>query len=84
MCYVYVLQSLLDRQLYIGYTNDLKRRIKEHNTRKDSIGIKKPFRLIYYEATISMQDATRREHNLKLKGNSYKELKKRIKNCIEM
>lgn len=70
MYYVYVLKSLLDRQLYIGYTNDLKRRIKEHNTRKDSIGIKKPFRLIYYEATISMQDATRKElhWNVKING----------------
>lgn len=29
--YVYVLKSLKNKNLYIGYTNNLKKRIKEHN-----------------------------------------------------
>lgn len=29
--YLYVLLSLKDNKLYIGSTNDLKRRIQEHN-----------------------------------------------------
>ena len=34
MNYVYVLKSSVDEELYIGSTNDLKRRFKEHNDRK--------------------------------------------------
>ena len=30
MHYVYVLQSLKDKKLYIDYTVDLRRRLKEH------------------------------------------------------
>jgi len=32
MYYVYVLLSLKDKKFYIGFTNDLKRRLKEHNS----------------------------------------------------
>lgn len=31
MFYNYVIQSLKDGQLYIGFTDDLKKRFKEHN-----------------------------------------------------
>ena len=34
MNYVYVLKSTVDGELYIGSTNDLKRRIGEHNNGK--------------------------------------------------
>lgn len=33
--YVYVLQSKKDRELYVGYTIDLRRRVKEHNCGKN-------------------------------------------------
>jgi len=32
MYYVYILKNSKDDNLYLGYTNDLKRRLKEHNT----------------------------------------------------
>ena len=32
MFYVYILKSLKDGNLYIGKTNDVERRIKEHNS----------------------------------------------------
>ena len=31
MFYTYVLQSMQDKDIYIGYTNNLKRRLLEHN-----------------------------------------------------
>ncbi|MEW6674972.1 MAG: GIY-YIG nuclease family protein [Nitrospirota bacterium] len=34
MHYVYVLLSEKDHKLYIGFTSDLKRRLKEHNEGK--------------------------------------------------
>lgn len=39
--YVYILQSLRNSSLYIGYTSDLKKRIKEHNS--DQSQATKPF-----------------------------------------
>jgi len=35
MFYVYILKSEKDGKLYIGYTNDLKRRLEEHNSGKN-------------------------------------------------
>jgi len=32
MFYIYMLKSKKGNKLYIGYTNNLKRRIKEHNS----------------------------------------------------
>ena len=48
MFYFYTLQSLKDKNLYSGYTRDLKKRIKEHNnghviSTKDRI----PFEIVY-------------------------------------
>ncbi len=81
---VYVLQSRKDKSVYIGYTNDLKRRIKEHNkglcpSTKGRI----PFQAIAYEAYSSEADARIREKRLKQFKNAYKELLKRISNCLE-
>ncbi|MFA5021739.1 MAG: GIY-YIG nuclease family protein [Patescibacteria group bacterium] len=35
MFYVYILKSLTDNKLYIGYSNNLQRRLKEHNSGKN-------------------------------------------------
>jgi putative endonuclease len=72
MFYVYILQSLKDRKLYIGYASNLKRRLKEHKT-GGSVSTKKrpPFRLLYYEAHSNEKDARRREGYFKTqKGKS--------------
>ena len=83
MYYFYVLKSKKDSELYFGYSNDLKERIKQHNS-GDSISTKlrKPFILIYYEAYFSQADAKHREYSVKLRGNAYLQLKRRIKNCV--
>lgn len=79
MFYVYVLRSEKDKKLYTGYTNDLKRRLEEHNSGKNtSTKFRVPFTLIYYEAYKSREDATHREKMLKLYGRSLGGLKRRI------
>ena len=72
MYYVYVLTSLKDSKLYIGFTNDLKRRLKEHNSGKNaSTKSRIPLELVYYEAHLSKADAMRRERYFKTtKGRS--------------
>ncbi len=64
--YVYVLESLKNGDRYIGYTSNLKKRIEEHNQGKSIYtGIRKPWKLIYFEGCTDMQDAKRRERYLK-------------------
>lgn len=64
--YVYVLLSQKDNDLYVGYTSDLKRRLQEHNAKKNfSTKMRLPMTLIYTEACLSKDDAQRREYYLK-------------------
>lgn len=66
MFYVYVLQSTKDYKLYIGYSADLKERIKEHSRGKvTSTKNRRPLVLIYYEAYREEKDARVREIFLK-------------------
>jgi len=83
MFYVYILKSKKDGSVYIGYTDDLQRRFKEHNDLKNkSTRNKAPFDLIYYEAYKSISDAKYRENNLKRFAKAYIQLKRRIKNSL--
>jgi putative endonuclease len=85
MFYVYILKSLKDDNLYIGSTNDLKRRMEEHNSGKVfSTKIRRPFKLVYYEAYLSEQAARKREHNLKLRANAFNQLKRRITESLKI
>ena len=78
MFYVYLLQSEKDGNLYTGYTNDLKRRIYEHNAGKNtSTAYRKPLKLIYYEAYIDKEDALGRELFLK-SGSGHRFIKKQL------
>ncbi len=79
MFYVYLLKSNKDKDLYIGFTTNLERRVKEHNNGMvPSTKLRKPFELIYLEGYKSEKDARRREENLKLKSRAFAQLKKRI------
>ncbi len=79
MYYVYVIKSKNDNKLYTGFTNNLERRIKEHNEGKaPSTKLRNPFVLIYYEAYDAEKDARKREVNLKLRSRAFTQLKKRI------
>lgn len=64
--FVYVLKSLSKDFVYVGFTNDLRRRFKEHNNFEElSTKHYAPFDLIHYEAYKSKTDARRREEYLK-------------------
>ncbi|MGD0591482.1 MAG: GIY-YIG nuclease family protein [Bacteroidota bacterium] len=80
--YVYVLISEKDSHLYTGYTNDIQRRVQEHQDGKVlSTKKRQPLRLIYWEGCLNQQDATRREKYLKSAwGKRY--LKVRLKNYL--
>ncbi len=66
MFYVYVLQSQKDGKWYTGATNDLKKRLKEHNEgRVLATKDRRPLELIYYETSINQQDGFAREKYLK-------------------
>ena len=69
--YVYVLQSQKNDSLYIGYTNNLRKRVVEHN-RKMNISTKSftPWQIIHYEAYRNRDDARRRENYLKTNQGS--------------
>jgi len=65
MYYLYIL-LLNNKQLYTGYTNNLKRRISEHQAGKvDFTSQRLPVKLIHYEAYLLKEDAVRRERYLK-------------------
>ncbi|MFH0819782.1 MAG: GIY-YIG nuclease family protein [bacterium] len=72
---MYILKSEKDYNLYIGSTNDLRKRLKEHNNGLVfSTKSRRPFELIYYEAYRSERDARGREKNLKLRSKAFSQL----------
>jgi putative endonuclease len=84
MHYVYVLRSSKDRQLYTGYTSDLRKRFNMHNKLLVSSTKKRaPLELIYYEACINQQDATAREKYIKT-GMGKRYLKNRLKRFLSL
>ncbi|MCX5632343.1 MAG: GIY-YIG nuclease family protein [Phycisphaerae bacterium] len=85
MHYVYILKSKKDHNFYIGFSSNLKRRLYEHNSGLvSSTKSRKPFELIYYEAYSAKSDARKREKNLKLRSKAFAQLRKRIKESIEI
>lgn len=83
MFYVYIIQSKKDNNLYVGSTNNLRKRFKEHNSGKvNSTKHRIPFNLKYYESYTSEKDARKREQGLKLDGRALAQLKSRIKESL--
>ena len=72
MYYVYVLLSEKDNNFYIGFTENIEQRLEEHSAGKNiSTKLRRPFKLLYYEAHTSKFDALRRERYFKTsKGNT--------------
>lgn len=84
MFYTYIIKSIKDNNCYIGYTSDLKKRLKEHNLKlNESTKHRTPFKIIYYEAYASKDDAIKREHNLKLRARAFAQLKLRIRKSLK-
>ncbi len=82
MYFVYVLHSEKDDKLYTGYTQDLKLRFEQHSKGYvDSTKHRRPFKLIYYEASLIQADALKREKYLKTHyGKMF--LKNRLKSYV--
>ena len=78
MYQVYILKTTKEK-IYIGYTSDLKRRYKEHNTTRTGYTKNDKWELIYYEAYKNKLDAQEREQQLKNHGQAKRWLKERIK-----
>jgi putative endonuclease len=80
MYYVYLLRSVDKRFLYVGSTDNLKRRFEEHNSgTQKATKAYVPLKLIYYEAYASKHDALLRENALKHHGGTIAALKRRLK-----
>ena len=81
MFYVYVL-TMNNGEIYIGFSTNLKNRIKQYYENKViSTKNRKP-KLVYYEAYMSKKDAMEREQKLKQRGNAKRWLKERISNSL--
>ncbi|MEK7067947.1 MAG: GIY-YIG nuclease family protein [Patescibacteria group bacterium] len=79
MYYVYILKSIKDNKYYIGFSNDLKRRIAEHEAGKvTSTKHRRPFKLICYEVYGAKDIAESREKYLK-SSDGHKDINKRFK-----
>jgi putative endonuclease len=66
MFYVYILKSLSDGKYYVGHTNNIERRIEDHNRGKNkSVRNRGPFEIIYKEEFPARLEAIRRERQIK-------------------
>ena len=76
--YTYVLASINDGCLYIGYSSNLEKRMDDHSKGKvKSTKYRRPLILVYYEVCFDQDSAIKREKYLKTTyGHRY--LKNRI------
>lgn len=80
---MYVLLSLKDGKLYIGYSTDVRQRVRFHNFGLNtSTKYRRPLKLVYYEAYSSEKDARRREKFLK-SGRGHEVLHKQLENTLK-
>ena len=78
MFYVYLLHSAKDTGFYIGYSSDLKKRLRQHREGTAfATSYRGPWKLIYYEAYYERADAEGREQFLK-SGSGRKLLRKQL------
>ena len=77
MYYVYILQSRKTGRYYTGYTNNLEKRLKAHNSGKTKSLIKHiPLEIIKTEEYKFYEDARKREKEIKKykSGEAFKRL----------
>ena len=66
MFYTYVLKSEKDNKLYIGHSDDLRKRIVRHNKGLVfSTKHRRPLKLVYYEACLAEDKTIKREKYFK-------------------
>lgn len=66
MDYTYIVKCR-DGTLYTGWTNDLEKRIRDHNRKKGAkyTRSRTPVELLYYEAFSTKSEAMKREYEIK-------------------
>lgn len=65
--FVYILKCA-DDSLYVGSTNDLEKRVKQHNNLKSGAHytkIRRPVKLLYSEKFETFNEARKRENEIK-------------------
>lgn len=77
MHWVYILKNRKDGKLYYGYTNNLERRLKEHD-------VDNKWKFIGCEGYASALDARERERKLKHYGQARTHLKNRLRRSLEL
>ena len=82
MFYFYVIQDS-NQNLYFGSTNNLRRRLAEHNAGRSLSTRGAQWHLVYYEAYASETDARRRESQIKNHGQAKRWLKERIRDSLK-
>ncbi len=78
MYYVYILKHPAEDRIYVGFSTDLRSRMKDHQSEH------RDWKLAYYEAYASEADARERERRLKDYGNVKQLLRKRIMRSLQM
>ena len=68
MYYVYILKSVKNGRYYVGCTNDIERRLLEHNSGySKGSRLNAPFELLFKEEYNSLTEARGREKSIKMK-----------------
>jgi putative endonuclease len=84
MFYVYLIKSRKDGKYYICYTENIERRLKEHNSGKNrSTKLRTPFIYIGSEKFENRGEARYREYELKNKPSLKKQFIKNLDANIE-
>lgn len=81
-CYIYLLFSLKDNKLHIGYSDNLKQRIQDHmNGKVRATKYRRPLKLIHFEAFGNIKNGKVKERFLK-SGYGRDQLKQALKNQL--
>jgi putative endonuclease len=83
MYYFYILKSLKNQKLYLGFTPDLKQRLRSHNNGENKATKPNiPYELIHYSAFKSEKDAVNCEKYFKTTAG-WKRIHKMLKNSLD-
>ncbi len=82
MYYVYILEETESKKLYIGFSADLKQRIRTHQSKKVRSTKYGNYQLIYYESYLNKADALGREKFLK-GGSGRKYIHKQLRHYLD-
>ena len=81
---VYVIQNDVTKEIYIGYTTNLKTRLTTHNARgaKHTTRARGTWKYAYAELYRDKRDALAREHKLKHHGSGKQKLLSRLEYSV--